>query len=200
MTTSAGEGRGERNRASGWRADPAVVARWEQQRPGLLFDEAKVGPYELPDPLRCTDGSVVASPEDWARRREEILELFRAQVYGRRPVSSPDRRHRQTYEIVEDDPTAMDGAATLRRVMISTAHPDPGREAHRFEVVVFLPNDVPDVVPVFLLLDNRGPEHTDPTRELRSGFWPAEEVVAKGYGIAALHVRDLAPDDAATFT
>jgi hypothetical protein len=35
---------------------------------------------------------------------------------------------------------------------------------------------------------------TDPTRKVRSEFWPAEEVIARGYGIAAFSNGDLDPD------
>jgi hypothetical protein len=182
-----------RSPRSGWEADPAVVDQWEQDRPGFLFDEAGVPPYELPDPLLTADGSRVASPKDWARRRREILELFRTHVYGRRPtVTSRNDRPHQTFEVLEHDPSAMDGAATLKRILVKTAHPT---QPHQFDIILFLPNDHADGVPVFLLLNNRGRENTDPTREQRSEFWPAEQVIARGHGIAALQVSDLAPDD-----
>jgi hypothetical protein len=51
---------------------------------------------------------------------------------------------------------------------------------------------------VFLLINNRPPSNTDPTRKEQSGFWPAEQVIARGYGIAAFHYAELAPDDAKT--
>ena len=53
----------------------------------------------------------------------------------------------------------------------------------------------PAPAPVFLLINNRSPNDTDPTRALQSGFWPAERILERGYGIAALHNAELAPDD-----
>ena len=50
-------------------------------------------------------------------------------------------------------------------------------------------------MPLLLLLNNRPATNTDPTRREKSGFWPAEQVIARGYGIAALQVGELAPDD-----
>uniref|UniRef100_UPI0018E554B3 glucuronyl esterase domain-containing protein n=1 Tax=Desertihabitans aurantiacus TaxID=2282477 RepID=UPI0018E554B3 len=179
----------------GWQADPAVVARNEAERPGFIYDEADVPPYTLPDPLRRLDGRRVTSAGEWPARRAELLELFRGHVYGRRPAAASHARHR--FRVLEEDPSAMDGAATLKRVRISTDH---GGRTHAFEVVLFVPNAVAGPAPVFLLLNNRGPENTDPTRATISPFWPAEQVVARGYAIAALQVRDLAPDDPATFT
>jgi hypothetical protein len=52
-------------------------------------------------------------------------------------------------------------------------------------------------VPVFLLLNNRASTDTNPAR--RSPFWPAEDVLARGYGVAAIQNGDLAPDDKARF-
>ncbi len=170
-----------------WQADPQLVERLGQQRPEVNYDEAQVPRYDLPDPLLAADGSTVQTAADWPRRRAEILELFRTHMYGR----SPGRPEQLQFQFLEEDLQALEGAATLRRVAVVSRRAD--RE-HRFELIVFLPNARTEAVPVFLLLNNRGAENTDPTRQERSGFWPAEEVIARGYGIAALQVGDLAPD------
>jgi hypothetical protein len=175
-----------------WQADPAVVEEASRRRPEFNYHEAKVPRYQLPDPLRMLDGRVVADAEAWAHRRAEILELFRAHMFGRRPERPDELR----FEPLEEDRTAMDGAATLQRIAIHSRH--DGRE-HQFELVLFLPNDRPEPVPVFLLLNLRNRQNIDPTRAQRAGSWPAEEVIARGYGIAALQVGDLAPDDAEQF-
>jgi hypothetical protein len=50
------------------------------------YDEDKVGTYTLPDPLVCNDGSRVTNAETWfAKRRPEILEAYRAEIFGRSP-------------------------------------------------------------------------------------------------------------------
>jgi len=150
--------------------------------------------YELPDPLTTEDGRTIDSAEAWMNiRRPEVLELFRDQVYGRRP-GPPDEL---TFETIEEDAEAMGGDATLRRIAVRSRVEN--RE-HTFELIVFIPNDAQRPVPLFLLMNNRGPQNTDATREERSGFWPAEEVIERGYGIAALQVRDLAPDSADRYT
>ena len=53
------------------------------------YDESKVSQYELPDPLVAMDGSAVATAQDWAARRAEILGFYREQVYGRVPEKAP---------------------------------------------------------------------------------------------------------------
>lgn len=176
---------------TGWQARSESVAQAAKQQPGFNYDESRVEPYTPADPL-ASRGTRVTSPETWRTRRAEILHLFRTNVYGR----SPGRPEHVAFSVVEENPTAMDGAATLRRIAIASSQ---GSRSHRFELTLFLPNKPSGVVPVFLLINNRPPSNTDPSRKEKSGFWPAEQVVARGYGIAAFHYAGLAPDDAKTY-
>jgi hypothetical protein len=171
---------------AGWQANQKTVEEASSQRPDINYNEARVPLYTLPDAL-ATTGARVASPADWPRRRAEILELFREQVYGR----SPGRPDRLQFERLDEDPSAMAGAATLRRVAVLSRH--DGRE-HRFEVTILLPNARREPVPVFLLINNR-PGRTRPVGREEPGFWPAEQLIRRGYGIAALQNAELAPDD-----
>jgi (4-O-methyl)-D-glucuronate---lignin esterase len=173
---------------TGWQANPEIVRKTSEQQPKFNFEESAVAPYVLPDVLARPDGSIVRTPDQWRARRSEILELFREHVYGR----SPGRPEHVRFETVETNPTAMGGAATLRRIAIVSTQ--GGRE-HRFGVTLFLPNARRGRVPVFLLINNRSPNDTDATRTVQSGFWPAERMIERGYGIAALHNAELAPDD-----
>ena len=86
----------------------------------------------------------------------------------------------------------MGGTATLKRIAIISQH---NERQHRFDLTLFLPNARRGPAPVFLLLNNRPVSNTDPTRRELSDFWPAEQVIARGYAIAAIQVSDLAPDD-----
>jgi hypothetical protein len=176
--------------AGGWTARAEVVERAAKQQPGFNYDESRVGPYTLPDPL-AGKGPRVTSVETWRARRAEIADLFRANVYGR----SPGRPEHVAFSVIEEQPTAMDGTATLRRIAIVSRQ---GQRSHRFELTLFLPNKS-GAVPVFLLINNRPRSNTDPTRKEKSGFWPAEQLIARGYGIAAFHYAELAPDDPKTY-
>lgn len=177
--------------AASWQANPDVVRRVSERLPNANFDEARVGPYTLPDPLESRSGRV-RTAEQWRDRRAEILELFREHVYGR----SPGPPERVRFDVIEDDPRAMDGRARRKRVAVISRN--DGRE-HRFELMLLLPNARQERVPVFLLLNNRPPSNTDPSRQERSPFWPAEEIIARGYGVAAIQNGELAPDDKARF-
>jgi hypothetical protein len=176
---------------AGWQANSEVVRRTAQQQPAFNYDDARVGTYTLPDPLAGRAG-IVRTRGDWPARRTEILESFREHVYGRSP-GSPERLR---FDVIDEDAQALSGTATMRRVAVISTQND---RDHRFVLTLFLPNRRGDPAPVFLLLNNRPASNTDHTRQQKSGFWPVEEVVARGYGIAALQVADLAPDDKERF-
>ena len=175
----------------GWQANPEIVRKTADGQPAFNYEEAKAGAFELPDVLAGPAGRV-SSREGWAARRAGILELFREHVYGR----SPGRPERLDFEVLEEQPRAMAGAATLKRIAVRSEQ--DGR-THQFELTLFLPNAAPQPVGVFVLLNNRPVSNTDPTRKEQSGFWPAEQVIARGYGIAALQNNELAPDNAERF-
>ncbi len=62
------------------------------------YDESKVKPFTLPDPLVCADGTKVTTPEQWwNKRRPELVEEFDREVYGRVPKDAPDVK----WEVVE---------------------------------------------------------------------------------------------------
>jgi hypothetical protein len=81
----------------------------------------------------------------------------------------------------------MDGAATLKQIDITIT---AGGKSLTIHLVLFVPNKVAKPVPTFLLICNRSPDNMDPTRSVKSEFWPAEEVIAHGYGIAAFFDGD----------
>lgn len=174
---------GRAQEAASWQAGPGAVERSTREHPGFNFEEARVPPYTLPDLLGAAEAK-----KAWGRRRREILELFRSNVYGR----SPGRPARARFRIREENPRAVGGAATLKRIVVES-----GRAArtHSFELTVLLPNSLTKPAPLFLLLNNRSPRNVDFTRAEKSGFWPAEELLARGYAVAALQVSQLAPDD-----
>ena len=49
------------------------------------YDESRVMPYTVEDPLVFTNGSVVKTTMDWLVRRAEILDMFANEMFGREP-------------------------------------------------------------------------------------------------------------------
>lgn len=54
------------------------------------FDESKVSPYHLPDPLILNNGKRVKTAKMWwEQRRPQIVEYFDREIYGRVPEKTP---------------------------------------------------------------------------------------------------------------
>lgn len=153
------------------------------------YEESQVGTFQLPDPLTTTDGRKIKNATEWEEiRRGELLNLFEEHVYGRTPRSFETI----FFRLKNENKQAMGGKAYLKEVEITVGN--KGQEA-KINLVMFTPNGVKQKVPTFLLINNRPARNTSPTRDTLSGFWPAEEVIAAGYGIAAFQVADAAPDN-----
>lgn len=157
------------------------------------YDESKVPEYVLPDVLKTTSGNVVDNKAMWEKvRRPEVLQLFENNVYGQMPKSFDSIR----YSITNKDASAMNGKAQLKQVLIEVFN---NSKSVKINLILFVPNNVKKPVPAFLLINNRGRSNTDPSRVMKSDFWPAEMLIDSGYAIAAFHVSDLAPDNKETF-
>ncbi len=180
-----------------WRSGPCMLAavllaagRAAAEEPVFYPPDPPGMPaYTLPDPLTAADGTAITTKENWAgRRRAEVLELFRANVFGRVPDTPAEIRR----EIVEENRAALDGAATLRRIRFTVAY---GTNSVVFHAVLFVPNRPPKPVPVFLLICNRGAEILDPAQGNTNEFWSVRDILARGYATAAFQVGEVDPDD-----
>jgi len=143
----------------------------------------------LPDPLLMQDGQRVESQEMWvSERRPELLELFRMHVYGRSPV---DRPADLKFETISVTPDMMEGTATRKR--IDAVFSGPGG-AGRIKILMFVP-EAAKPVPAFVLIGHRDADNYDPDRDLKSPFWPAEQIVARGFAAVTFFVGDVDPDE-----
>ncbi|UCF14340.1 MAG: hypothetical protein JSW59_13075 [Phycisphaerales bacterium] len=172
----------------GWRAKRELSDAATKRRPEFIYYEQKVPEYTLPELLVAADRTRITTAQMWkAVRRAEILELFRTHVYGR----SPGRPDKLNFEVTNVDARALNGQATLKRVKITVGCPKGQLST---TMSVFLPNSAEKPVPLFLLLSHRDPDSTDWTRKIKRQFWPVEQIIARGYGTAAIQVTDFAPD------
>src|SRR5690606_18421480 len=172
----------------GWKASPDVIEKVSKAHPDLNFVEENVPEYTLPDLFTTLGGQKVTNARRWNQvRRPEILELYRTHVFGR----VPETPYEKTFKVVNVDKNAMGGAATLKEIDIVITRANQSLTIH---LILFTPNNVRKPVPTFLLICNRAKENIDPTREVKSQFWPAEEAIARGYGMAAFHNADVDQD------
>ncbi|MCX7887879.1 MAG: beta-propeller fold lactonase family protein, partial [Verrucomicrobiae bacterium] len=145
------------------------------------------------------------------KRRAEILELFRTHVFGHAPKIPALRT-----KLVSADKQALGGKATRKLYRLSTADGKWG-----MDLLVYLPNQFPRPVPVFLGMNFQGNHtvSTDPgipireqwvwdnklkqerlerpgeeTRGSQASRWPIEMILAGGYGVATFPRHDVEPD------
>ena len=172
----------------GWQASRETVDKLSKGQTTFNYEESKVPVYTLPDLLTSTNGKKIVNQPDWLKiRRPELLELFTSQVFGRVPETAYQKNSR----IVKTDPIAMNGLATLKLIDIEITSKSKSSTIH---LGLFTPNKATKPVPAFLLICNRVPDNIDFTREKKSEFWPAEEVIARGYAVAAFYNADVDPD------
>src|SRR5881628_2595959 len=114
------------------------------------YDESKVAPYTLPDPLVMSDGRRVTDAGTWrTRRRPEIMRMYETDIYGRIPANAP----KMTWEVVDTDPAAKGKTAIMRRAVgrIGTAADGP-----RVTMMIYTPSKASRPVPLILLVNFGG--------------------------------------------
>ncbi len=180
---------------------------------GCNYDEAKVGPYTLPDVLECSDGTKVRSAREWRnKRRPEVLNAFETQVFGRVPSGLP-KAH---FELMEIDLAALEGKAVRKQVAVWLAGTNGGP---RLDLLMYIPISKKRV-PAFIGL-NFGGNHTvttDPAvlistnwvgskyaggdgnrsgasaRGMQASRWPIDKIVASGFAVVTAYYGDIEPD------
>jgi hypothetical protein len=167
------------------------------------YDESKVAPYTLPDPLTLANGRLVRDANTWTRqRRDELVGLYEREIYGRAPANAPKVR----WEVADVDPAARDGAAVLKHVV---GHVGSAADWPRINLSVVTPARAPGPVPIILSINFGGgpPRAGGPGGAARgpaagiAGEPPiAADLLARGWGYAMVGYQDIQPDRANAFT
>ncbi|MCA9176435.1 MAG: acetylxylan esterase [Planctomycetales bacterium] len=152
------------------------------------YDEALVPAYTLPDPLTMSDGRRVASVEQWAARRQEILSFYRQHIYGR----VPERVPRVTWRVTETAEHAREGAAVAKTVLGRVGDAGP-----QWRLTLLVPKNAAAPAPVLLNLSffdvsgpARRPKNDEPV------FDPVAAVLANGWAYAHIRYGEIQPDRA----
>jgi hypothetical protein len=188
---------------------PAVA-----QQPGANYDEAKVPKYSLPSLLTMRNGEPVRDAKTWNdRRRPELLELYRTEVFGRAPAKTP----KLVSEVLSVDKQALGGRANRKQVRVFFA----GKDGPKMDILIYLPANAKKPVPVFLGLGFGGNQsvNADPgillgeewirepgtqtmikklaaetARGTAASRWQVEKILEHGYGLATIYYGDIEPD------
>ena len=192
-----------------WGALAGIALSWQGSAVAVNYDEAKVGPCTLPDPLRMEDGRPVTDAAMWHQIRvPELLALFPREVYGQ-PLPRPAQRH---FEVVGEDPQYLGGRATRRDDSLRIAG---GADGTVLTFAVILPNRPGGPVPVFVGLHLFDLASAEPrlavARRLAGGAAVTDEenrradletldqILAGGYGLASLNIDLLVADSATDY-
>ncbi|HET9797829.1 MAG TPA: hypothetical protein VFP90_07570, partial [Gemmatimonadaceae bacterium] len=173
-------------------------------RAGINYDESRVAPYTLPDPLVRADGRPVRSADEWRHeRRPELLALFEREVYGKVPPAPAGMWH----EVRSVDAHALGGMATRKEVRV---HFERGQDEPYMDVLLWVPNARRAPAPAFLSLSYGNHTITTDTAvsvsehflrdhplpdsahgQVRRGEWadrwPIATIVGRGYALATVY-------------
>ncbi len=178
-------------------------------------DESKVPPYELPNPLVLKNGQRVMDAETWTRkRRPELLELFRTEMFGRQPPAPIDLK----FKVFDETRDALDGKATRKQITVFFSADEKGP---RMDLLLYIPTKATQPVPAFLGLNFAGNHaiHVDPGIKLSSSWmrpnkekgvagnkateasrgtyanrWDVDAILDRGYALATVYYGDIDPD------
>ena len=148
-------------------------------------------PVDVPELMRTFDGREVKDLATWEKvRKPELKRYFIENMFGVRPPTA--EKPEVAFEPAAPD-KVMPGGKVVRKMMRITCHGPYGDLS--FVATAFIP-DSRSPVPSFLLISGRNPEKDlDPEQKIRSGFWPVEEIVGRGYAAIAFFHGDIAPDN-----
>ncbi|MDZ4718491.1 MAG: hypothetical protein SH847_08565 [Roseiflexaceae bacterium] len=177
----------------------------------IIYDEALVPAYTLPDPL-VHAGERIVDPQIWWQQRQTILALFEQHVYGRTPSLPIQLRAQPSIAT-----PVFGGSATRQEIVVAFTDRDDGPH---MTILLYLPIQQKPC-PIFLGLNFYGNHtiNTDPgitltmqwvaddlaaglvghqateaTRGMQATRWPVEHILERGYGLATIYYGDLDPD------
>jgi hypothetical protein len=153
------------------------------------YDEAKVAPYTLPDPLVLSNGQRVRNANMWTKqRRSELIRIYENEIYGRVPANAP----KVTWEAGAVDRSWRNGMAVRKQLI---AHVGSGSNERRFNVWLYTPAKANRPSPVLLSIifapaaRGGGPVPT--------GEPPvADEILAHGWAYATVVYTEIQADRA----
>ena len=203
---------------AGWGMLAVGMAAGQRHTVGYNYDEAKIPPYTMLDPLVMRDGRAVTTATMWWReRRPEIVRLFEENEFGRTPENA--KRVPLRVKVVERDPHALGGAAI--REQVDLYFTDKLADGPKMRMLLYLPAHAKGRSPVVLGLNFTGnstvvndpgvlqtpvwkkgegaggPTLTLPeekTRGTQAAKWQVERVVGRGYGLATIYYGDIEAD------
>ncbi len=170
-----------------WTARQDVIEKFSK-RNKFNYIESEVPAYSLPDSLNAADGSVVKSAKQWNEfRREEILNLFRDQVYGFRPST----KYKLSFQQIAEEKNAVDGIAIGKSMIAKVII---GQRSYEWPFILFLPKKTQAPVPAIIHINNRYFTPLKDAATRHDPFWSVRQILERGYATASFHTSHVDPD------
>jgi hypothetical protein len=171
------------------------------------YDENKVEPYTLPDPLLLLNGQSVSDSGTWYHlRRPEILKLLEENQFGK----IPDRPAGMSFSLFDEGTPAFDSLAIRKQLTISFSN---DTSAPKMRLLIYLPVHSQGPAPVLMyisfqagntLLDDPGIRRGEVWNRDRQkvpapdsswfGKMDIKPLLMKGIGFATFYYGDVEPD------
>lgn len=156
------------------------------------YDEAKVGNYVLPDPLRLNNGKPVTTPAGWWKeRRPQIVAAFDSEIYGRVPKNLPAVR----WELLGATEHKVGNMRAITERLIghvdNSSHP---AVSVGIQMDLTLPAGSAKPAPVMIVLTWTGKLLGPPMAQGDDPDW-REQLLAKGWGYAEYVPVSVQADD-----
>jgi hypothetical protein len=171
------------------------------------YDEAKITPYTLPDPLRLASGKPVRDGKIWRlKRRPEIVRLYEEHQFGR----GPGRPAGMSFDVFDPGTPVFDGKALRKQVTVFFL---PNKSGPKMELLIYLPAQATRPAPLFFQLSftansnsvddpgikpgevwNREKKRVPAVRDGRFGGLKVLPFIEQGLGVATVYYGDIDPD------
>jgi len=178
------------------------------------YDESKIVPYELPDPLILQNGEKVHNINEWEKkRRPEILTIFENEIYGK----VPGELNFSSYKIIERSDSALNNTAIRKQIGLNFS---VNEQELTINILLYLPKQIqnPPIFVGYNFLGNHTiikdssvfltkswvPNNPDlstknnqasaESRGKRAHRWPIQDIITAGFGIATIYYGEIDPD------
>ena len=184
-------------------------------QPEVNYKDEAIKPYVLPELLTLENGNKVDNINDWEhKRRPELFNLYKNQVYGNIPEGIIET---SSVQVIEQSDSALGNTAIRKQIALVFKKQE--REL-TINVLLYLPKNV-KYPPVFVgynfygnqtiindqnvILTNSwvrnnptfGIAHnlaTEESRGKRNNRWPIKNIISEGFGLATIYYGDVDPD------
>ena len=173
---------------------PAEGRDGKEYDDNVNYFEAQLPRFELPPLLVGSDGTEIATAEQWqTQRRPELMSLFASLLYG--SVPAPPSPLTIGFEVVATDSGFMGGQATRKDVRITIANEQGEASMH---IVAFAPSSASadSPAPAFLQqsFDDTQSHGFDASESqpgrLKNGI-PLASLLSRGFGFVAVYQQSL---------